>query len=77
MMVGPKPTHSSPLGIASKSAEPFRAAQDRLDTIRGLYIGISAHQKLEHLTSLVRLLGFESVAVFGDCFDEVGCSPPP
>lgn len=45
--------------------------QDRTETIQSLCIGISAHQKLEHLTSLVRLLGFESVAVFGDCFDEV------
>ena len=42
-----------------------------MDTIRSLCIGVSAHQKLDHLTSLVRLLGFESVAVFGDCFDEV------
>ena len=47
------------------------AFQDRVETIRSLCIGISAHQKLDHLTSLVRLLGFESVAVFGDCFDEV------
>lgn len=45
--------------------------QDRVETIRGLFIGVSAHQKLEHLTSLVRLLGFESAAIFGDCFDEV------
>lgn len=45
--------------------------QDQVDTIRGLCIGISAHQKLEHLTALVRLLGYESVAIFGDCFDEV------
>lgn len=36
-----------------------------------LNIGVSAHQKLDLLSSLVRLLGFESVAVFGDCFDEV------
>lgn len=43
-----------------------------MDTIRGLYIGVSAHQKLEHLTNLVKLLGYESVAVFGDCFDEAG-----
>ncbi len=45
--------------------------QDRVETIRGLFIGVSAHQKLEHLTSLVRLLGYESAAIFGDCFDEV------
>ena len=45
--------------------------QDRVSTIRSLCIGISAHQKLEHLASLVTLLGYESLAVFGDCFDEV------
>ncbi len=45
--------------------------QDRVSTIRSLCIGISAHQKLEHLSSLVTLLGYESLAVFGDCFDEV------
>ncbi len=44
--------------------------QDRVSTIRSLCIGISAHQKLEHLASLVTLLGYESLAVFGDCFDE-------
>ena len=44
-----------------------------MSTIRSLCIGISAHQKLEHLSSLVTLLGYESLAVFGDCFDEV-CS---
>ena len=42
-----------------------------METIRGLFIGVSAHQKLEHLTLLVRLLGYESAAIFGDCFDEV------
>jgi hypothetical protein len=42
-----------------------------VDTIRGLCIGVSSHQKLELLSSLVRLCGYESVAVFGDCFDEV------
>ena len=47
------------------------AAQDRVSTIRSLCIGISAHQKLEHLANLVTLLGYESLAVFGDCFDEV------
>ena len=45
--------------------------QDRVSTIRSLCIGVSAHQKLEHLAGLVTLLGYESLAVFGDCFDEV------
>lgn len=47
------------------------ALQDRVSTIRSLCIGISAHQKLDHLANLVTLLGYESLAVFGDCFDEV------
>lgn len=47
------------------------SSHDSAETIRQLCIGVSAHQKLELLASLVRLLGFESVAVFGDCFDEV------
>ncbi|GFR45248.1 hypothetical protein Agub_g6354 [Astrephomene gubernaculifera] len=50
--------------------------QDSVDTVRSLTLGISAHQKLELLSGLVRLLGFESVAVFGDCFDEVTLLDP-
>ena len=42
-----------------------------METIRSICIGISAHQKLELLSHLVKLLGYESLAVFGDCFDEV------
>ncbi len=45
--------------------------QDKVDTIRRQCIGVSAHQKLELLTALVRLCNYDSVAVFGDCFDEV------
>ncbi len=33
--------------------------------------GSSVHQKLDRLSSLLRLLGYDSLAVFGDCFDEV------
>lgn len=51
-----------------------RGAQDKVEVIRRQCIGVSAHQKLELLTSLVRTAGFDSVTVFGDCFDEV---PPP
>lgn len=49
----------------------LQLVQDQVDTIRSICIGISAHQKLELLSSLVKLLGYESLAVFGDCFDEV------
>ena len=39
-------------------------------------VGISAHQKLDLLSSLVTLLGFEGLSVFGDCFDEVTLLDP-
>ena len=39
--------------------------------IATLLIGRSVHQKLELLQRLVVGLGYESLAVFGDCFDEV------
>lgn len=50
--------------------------QDTVDTIQQLCIGQSAHQKLELLQRLVMLLGYDSLAVFGDCFDEVGRRAP-
>lgn len=55
----------------------FVALQDQVETIRSICIGISAHQKLELLSQLVRLLGYESLTVFGDCFDEVGIHSAP
>ena len=51
--------------------------QDQVDTIRSICVGISAHQNLELLSSLVKLLGYESLAVFGDCFDEVRLTISP
>lgn len=39
--------------------------------VRQLCVGISAHQKLDLLANLVTTLGYEGLAVFGDCFDEV------
>jgi hypothetical protein len=47
-----------------------------LFTFFSLIPGVSAHQKLDLLSNLVQLLGFESVAVFGDCFDEVTLLDP-
>ncbi|GAX81460.1 hypothetical protein CEUSTIGMA_g8889.t1 [Chlamydomonas eustigma] len=52
------------------------APQDSVETVRQLCIGVSAHQKLDLLSNLVELLGYESVAVFGDCFDEVTLLDP-
>eukprot|EP00208_Stichococcus_sp_RCC1054_P006187 CAMPEP_0206139636 /NCGR_PEP_ID=MMETSP1473-20131121/6804_1 /ASSEMBLY_ACC=CAM_ASM_001109 /TAXON_ID=1461547 /ORGANISM="Stichococcus sp, Strain RCC1054" /LENGTH=525 /DNA_ID=CAMNT_0053533509 /DNA_START=135 /DNA_END=1712 /DNA_ORIENTATION=+ len=47
------------------------SSHDKVEVIQRQCIGVSAHQKLELLTSLVKLAGYDSVAVFGDCFDEV------
>mmetsp|Transcript_6775 Transcript_6775/g.16881 ORF Transcript_6775/g.16881 Transcript_6775/m.16881 type:complete len:520 (-) Transcript_6775:1033-2592(-) len=51
-------------------------SQDNVDTVRALCIGISAHQKLDLLAELVKLLGYDSLTVFGDCFDEVTLLDP-
>eukprot|EP01023_Acetabularia_acetabulum_P069215 TRINITY_DN9976_c0_g1_i1.p1 TRINITY_DN9976_c0_g1~~TRINITY_DN9976_c0_g1_i1.p1 ORF type:complete len:537 (+),score=79.02 TRINITY_DN9976_c0_g1_i1:225-1835(+) len=50
--------------------------KDNYETIRTMMIGVSAHQKLQKLLSLVQLLGYESIAIFGDCFDEVNYLDP-
>jgi hypothetical protein len=60
-----------PSDVLARMLDCLFSAHDSAETIRQLCIGVSAHQKLELLASLVRLLGFESLAVFGDCFDEV------
>ncbi|KAI3438402.1 hypothetical protein D9Q98_000834 [Chlorella vulgaris] len=65
-VVKPQPAE----GVAGVLGALF-SIHDSAETIRQLCIGVSAHQKLDLLSSLVRLLGFESLAVFGDCFDEV------
>jgi hypothetical protein len=43
---------------------------------RQVHVGISAHQKLEKLLEVVRLIGFQSLCIFGDCFDEVTLLDP-
>mmetsp|Transcript_19938 Transcript_19938/g.32847 ORF Transcript_19938/g.32847 Transcript_19938/m.32847 type:complete len:547 (+) Transcript_19938:1775-3415(+) len=52
------------------------SADDTADRIRGLYIGHSAQQKLELIDNLSKACGFKGLAVFGDCFDEVGLLDP-
>ena len=49
---------------------------DGAELIRSLCIGISAHQKLDHLSSLLQLLGFDSLALFADCIDEISLLDP-
>ncbi|EFJ51141.1 hypothetical protein VOLCADRAFT_87918 [Volvox carteri f. nagariensis] len=47
-----------------------------LELLAGLLDQLFTSQKLELLAGLVRLLGYEAVAVFGDCFDEVTLLDP-
>lgn len=52
------------------------SVEDDADLIRRLFLGSNAQQKLELLNSLALGCGYEGVAVFGDCFDEVGLLDP-
>eukprot|EP00210_Caulerpa_lentillifera_P007911 g7552.t1 len=70
-VVKPKST----LMIARLLRKLFHSS-DTIDSIKNMYIGESAHQKLDLLKGLLQLLGYESVAVFGDCFDEVTLLDP-
>lgn len=70
-VIKPQPTQ-----LLALMLDALFAFQDTSETIRSLCIGISAHQKLELLEKLVTVLGYESVAVFGDCFDEVTLLDP-
>jgi hypothetical protein len=49
---------------------------DSAATVAALSIGVSPQQKLERLTALLRTLGYEGLAIFGDGFDEVGLLDP-
>ncbi|GBG29117.1 Hypothetical Protein FCC1311_053402 [Hondaea fermentalgiana] len=49
---------------------------DTSERIRALHIGHSAQQKLELIDELTKSCGFQGMAVFGDCFDEVGLLDP-
>lgn len=49
-----------------------RCFQLMLCCLQALCIGVSSHQKMDHLTTLVTVLGYESVCVFCDCIDEAG-----
>jgi energy-coupling factor transporter ATP-binding protein EcfA2 len=57
----------------------LNATFDRKDdshTIRAVCTGISPFQKLDNVSALLKALGFESLVVFGDCFDEVSLLDP-
>ncbi|KAK3277819.1 hypothetical protein CYMTET_14196, partial [Cymbomonas tetramitiformis] len=46
------------------------ASVDTHETIRANYIGVSGHQKMDLLQNLLTTIGYSSLGVFGDCFDE-------
>jgi hypothetical protein len=60
-----------PVGEIAALLNSTFSSGDSAELIRSLCLGNSAHQKLDHMTKLLHLLGYESLAVFGDCFDEV------
>ncbi|GMH35468.1 hypothetical protein BSKO_03336 [Bryopsis sp. KO-2023] len=66
----------SPAEIVGKLLNQLFDQDETVDTIRSINIGVSGHQKLDLLAELVVLLGYESLAVFGDCFDEVTLLDP-
>jgi len=57
-------------------ANSLFSLDDTAERIRALHIGHSAQQKLELMNSLTQACGYEGMAVFGDCFDEVGMLDP-
>lgn len=57
-------------GILAALLDRLFTRQDSAGDIRNLYIGVSTSQKMELLKEIVHCVGYESVAVFGDCFDE-------
>lgn len=65
-----------PMGEIAALLDATFSPGDSADTVRTLTLGISAFQKLDHISSLLYLLGFESLTVFGDCFDEVSLLDP-
>jgi energy-coupling factor transporter ATP-binding protein EcfA2 len=60
-----------PLGEIAALLNSTFSLGDSAELIQSLCLGISAHQKLDNVSRLLNLLGYESLAVFGDCFDEV------
>mmetsp|Transcript_36376 Transcript_36376/g.65081 ORF Transcript_36376/g.65081 Transcript_36376/m.65081 type:complete len:512 (-) Transcript_36376:403-1938(-) len=66
----------SPTEVFAGLLDGITSTQDTADSIQLMYVGVSAHQKLELLRELVMLLGYESVCMFGDCFDEVTLLDP-
>lgn len=70
-VVKPQPPH-----VVAHVLNSLFTPQDTGDVVRQICVGVSAHQKLDLLRKLVQLLGYESITVFGDCFDEVTLLDP-
>lgn len=65
-----------PTPVVAALLDALFSRQDTPGVIATLCIGRSVHQKLELLQRLVVGLGYESLTVFGDCFDEVTLLDP-
>eukprot|EP00892_Ulva_mutabilis_P002607 jgi/Ulvmu1/12347/UM089_0031.1 len=70
-VVRPRPTEE-----LARVLDSCISAKDSVDRVRELEIGISAQQKLDKLLEVIKLLGFQSLCVFGDSFDEVALLDP-
>jgi len=75
-LCGPVRIASPRADMVEKLLNSLFSTEDYAERIRGLHIGRSAQQKLELIESLCKACGFEGLAVFGDCFDEVGLLDP-
>eukprot|EP00510_Aplanochytrium_minuta_P000821 CAMPEP_0184006264 /NCGR_PEP_ID=MMETSP0954-20121128/572_1 /TAXON_ID=627963 /ORGANISM="Aplanochytrium sp, Strain PBS07" /LENGTH=531 /DNA_ID=CAMNT_0026284745 /DNA_START=60 /DNA_END=1655 /DNA_ORIENTATION=- len=62
--------------LVDKLLVHLASPDDSADVLRRLHIGSSAQQKLELLDNLCKSCGYSGLAVFGDCFDEVGLLDP-
>jgi len=62
--------------LVEKLLDRLASPDDSADVLRRLHVGHSAQQKLELLSNLCKACGYEGLAVFGDCFDEVGLLDP-
>lgn len=65
------------LGVVFNAIDSIRSVSHFfVHLCRELEIGVSAQQKLAKLLEVIKLLGFESLCVFGDSFDEVALLDP-
>ncbi|KAI8470834.1 MAG: hypothetical protein J3K34DRAFT_451727 [Monoraphidium minutum] len=76
LQAGVRVNRPQPVGVLASLLDSLFSRQDTAGVIATLCIGRSVHQKLELLQRLVVGLGYETLTVFGDCFDEVTLLDP-